>query len=145
MTRPIYETDTDRVEQWLAVVPLSVLTGTVAVEMPPLAPWDFEMTRNGSAVALVEVRCRSNARAKYETFMCAARKLVKLQAAANARRIASIMLVRWSDAVGFVKLNAIDLATFGRAVGGRVDRNDPLDIEPVSHIPIDMFTLMSRL
>ena len=62
----------------------------------------------------------------------------KLVAAAGDRKIGinCILLVQWADSMGGVQMSN---EYWSVRVGGRKDRNDWQDIEPVTHIPISEF------
>ena len=99
--------------------------------------WDFDMVKDGKVVAIVEVKCRTNPMRKYPTYMVSATKATTIRDEAVSRRIAGVLLVRWSDAVGWVRLDR--LRDWNVTSGGRTDRADPLDIEPVLHVAITRF------
>lgn len=137
MTRPIYESRVDRDRQREAIAHLERMTASTAVETARLVAWDFEMVRDGRTVAIVEVKCRTNPMLKYPTYMVSATKAAAIRDEAASRRIAGVLLVRWSDAIGWVRLDR--LVDWKVSSGGRTDRADPLDIEPVLHVEIPLF------
>lgn len=138
--RPRYETDADRKRQWDAIVRLSRGMGVVPRPTPKLAPWDYSLHSGQSMVAIVEVKCRLCTSGQYPTYMIGTRKMETLQADAVRLGVPGILLVSWSDRIGVVG-SADALARGFKAHGGRTDRDDPLDVESVLHIPITMFNL----
>ncbi len=136
--RPIYESRGDVDRQREAIAHLERMTASTAREMPHLAAWDYEMVRDGQTVAIVEVKCRTNAMLRYPTYMVAASKAAAIRDEAASRRIAGVILVRWTDAIGWVRLDRLRDWPAVMA-GGRTDRSDPYDIEPMLHVPTSAF------
>jgi hypothetical protein len=141
--RPVYETSADRRAQAEAIGWLAAATGSTPVEMPALAPWDYEMVRDGLAVAIVEVKVRRCTMREYPTYMVSEAKARGLRDAAIERGIAGVLLVRWSDAAGWLRLDAGQTVKWTVGLGGRVDRGDPADIERVVLLPIAWFGLLA--
>ena len=137
MTRPTYENASDRSAETVAVQKfIKSFGGEVDfIKLPMQYKMDFALTRNGVITALVEVKCRRNKKHAYPTYMISMSKLV---AAAGYRSIGinCILLVQWADGMGWVQMSNED---WNVRVGGRKDRNDWQDIEPVTHIPIREF------
>ena len=137
MTRPTYENASDRSAETVAVQKfIKSFGGEVDfIKLPLQYKMDFALTRNGVITALVEVKCHRNKKHAYPTYMISMSKLV---AAAGYRSIGinCILLVQWADAMGWVQMSNEDWSV---RVGGRKDRNDWQDIEPVTHIPINEF------
>ena len=137
MTRPTYENASDRSAETVAVQKfIKSFGGEVDfIKLPMQYKMDFALTRNGVRTALVEVKCRRNKKHAYPTYMISMSKLV---AAAGYRSIGinCILLVQWADGMGWVQMSNEGWSV---RVGGRKDRNDWQDIEPVTHIPISEF------
>lgn len=108
-----------------------------------MAPWDYEMVREGLAVAIVEVKVRRCKMREYPTYMVSEAKALGLRDAAIERGIAGVLLVRWSDAAGWLRLDAGQTVKWTVGLGGRVDRGDPADIERVVLLPIAWFGLLA--
>lgn len=140
--RPIYETEDDRRRQAIAVGVLADASNSVAVPTSPLSGWDYELHRDGKPVAIVEVKCRRCSRDTYPTYMVSRMKVEKLRDAALGMGIAGGLLVRWEDSLGWLRVDNTPPSGWQTATGGRIDRNDPLDIERVIHFPITAFRLL---
>ena len=54
--------------------------------------------------------------------------------------VPSILAVKWKDGSGFIVLNTLE--DFELGFGGRVDRDDSQDMEPVIFIPIKNFRVI---
>jgi len=110
---------------------------------------DFMGTRNEhceffketteKAVSFVELKCRTCKHDAYETYMLSLSKLMKARELSENTGLPVFLAVQWTDRMGFVRLNTCQ-CTLG--VGGRKDRGDWQDIEPVVHIPIYQFNFL---
>jgi hypothetical protein len=76
-------------------------------------------------------------------------KIMAARRLSEASQLPSFLLVQWTDpklwnydVCGYVRLDS--LLDFKIAVGGRTDRGDPQDIEPVALIPIGEFALLQE-
>jgi len=108
--------------------------------MPDLSGVDFCAIRDGVVVGFIETKVRSNPHWQYPTYMISLKKLSAASAAMVALNVPTILAVRWSDAWGYVSL--IGLPSHTSAIGGRVDRADPQDMEPVALIPMSHFVVI---
>ncbi len=140
--RPIYERDHDRVAQAEAVGALARATGTEASPTPPLTFYDYEMLRDGKPVAIVEIKCRKVPHVQYDDYIISHGKMVQLHYAAHEREVAGILLVRWTDAIGWLAVDRLDPESWITRAGGRTDRNDPQDIERMACFPIPWFKML---
>jgi hypothetical protein len=137
--RPRYERPDDRVRQWDAILGYCHALGVVPRCTDELAAWDYTLWHGQRMVAIVEVKCRRCASYSYPTYLIGIRKMETLRDEAARRGVPGRLLVRWTDGSGVI--DATDaLETAGRAQGGRADRDDPEDMEPVLHIPIARFS-----
>ena len=96
---------------------------------------DFALLRGGSIMAYAEVKCRKNPSHQYDTYMIAADKLANAIFWQSAG-IQCLLVVKWTDRTGWVNLADCD-PQYG--FGGRADRGDEDDQEPVAYIPITKF------
>lgn len=141
--RPIYERDSDRTREAAAITVLARCTGAVPVAMAPMSGWDYEMRQAGQLVGLVEVKCRRCASTAFPTYMVSESKVRRLRDAAIDRGVAGILLVRWTDGDAWLSVTASDPARWRVEFGGRVDRGDPRDLEPVIHFDIGDFRFLN--
>ena len=101
-----------------------------------LAHIDRSFTRAGKLVALVEIKCRNVAKDAYPTYMISYRKVKDGLFQAGMDRVPFILVVKWLNSIGWVKIEERGLII---RPGGRTDRGDPADIEDCVHIPIASF------
>ena len=140
--RPIYESANDRRRQDDAIRALALATASEAVATPRLAGWDYEMQRNGKCMALVEVKCRTCRSDTYPTYMLALHKAHRLRQASSDRNVRGVLLVAWTDRIGWLRLDGMDVKSWIVTIGGRTDRSDPADVEMVVEFPIHQFSTL---
>lgn len=142
--RVIYETSADRSRQREAIHYLAKATATIGVETKRLAGWDYEMVRGQRTFALVEVKCRNCSFQTYPTYMVSEAKALNLRDQAIRMGIAGGLLVNWKDAIGWLRVDVLHPDTWRVEMGGRIDRNDPMDIERVVHFRISDFRFIDQ-
>jgi hypothetical protein len=98
---------------------------------------DSMLVKNGSAKVVVEVKTRRNERLKYPTYMLSYDKY-KALCGWGTIGFVPILLVQWTDDLGYVKLPIEHVVS----TGGRYDRGDPKDIETVALIDTNKFKLL---
>ena len=96
---------------------------------------DFIAFRNKKAVAVVEVKKRNNNHDTYPTLILSLAKYNRGAEFYRVNGLKFIFAVQFTDGCFFYTHN--DAARFAIALGGRTDRKDAEDIEPVIHIPIN--------
>lgn len=145
IARPVYERDEDRdrerevISEFVAHL-ASEGKNPKANEAPRLYPFDYEVLLDGKPWALVEIKCRTNKMGDYSNYMISADKIRILREEAHIRNVEPILIVSWSDRIGYA--GAVEASVRGiRAYGGRYDRNDPMDHESVIHIPHSIFNI----
>ncbi len=139
MSRPIYETEGDRLNETFLKSRLEKIWNCKLIKLPKKSMLDFCAERDREIVAFIEMKHRSKPAGSYATYMLS---LAKLQA---ARRLYEdtgkpcLLVVQWTDLLEMVDLAKCD---FTVAMGGRTDRGDSQDVEPVVHIPFTGFGLV---
>ena len=99
------------------------------------APQDHKLFHLGELVAIAEVKCRTNSLSDYPYY-----KISRAKVATGLRRAydegkAFLLIVRWEEGIFFHICKVIDISPERTELGGRVDRNDPLDTGDMSMIP----------
>ena len=99
--------------------------------------------KKGNSRAVVEVKNRACKRHKYPTYMISVDKWMAGLSMQSYIKLPFILVVSWDDEIGYLNcyehLNEINVN-----MGGRKDRNDAQDIEPVVHIPIYLFETLVK-
>ena len=137
MSRPLYESASDRANEQAVADVLLERWRCSAVKLPISYELDYALTRNGTVMAWAEVKCRRVAREHYPTYMVSLRKVLAGLAMAERTNLPFLLLVQWTDALGWVTPAARNIQ-----LGGRHDRGDSADVEPVIHVPIAEFKLL---
>ena len=132
--RLIYEKPEDLAAERAALDKACEIWKCTAEKLPMKYELDYLLLREGTGVAWLEIKSRTNPRGAYPTYMISLGKVMAARRLSEASQFPSFLLVQWSDYCGYVRLDS--LLDFRVAVGGRTDRGDPDDIEPVALIPI---------
>lgn len=137
MPRPLFETEEDLDREAAATKALCEYLGADAIKLPMRSRADQLLHSEGKCVAIVEAKCRNVSSARYEDYMLSASKYGALYDWAE-KGFDTYLLVRWTDATGFVSIPTKHTS----GTGGRYDRGDLADIEPMVYIPVDSFTFI---
>jgi hypothetical protein len=136
--RPVYETDEQIAGEEGFARQLSKLYGAEVMRTPKFYPFDFTFVRDKKVAALVELKTRTNSMDAYPTYMLSAHKFVSARSYSHYLDLPALLYVRWScGAIGWLNMGKSDPCKI--APGGRRDRGDAQDIEPVVHWPISAF------
>lgn len=137
MTRPIYETSENRKNERLAAKELAEIFDCQVVQNKKLYPADYSLVRNGKVSAIGEIKVRTCSKDKYSTFFISADKIHKCKNFAREFKLQFFLFVWWSD--GLYGLNLMDTETEKLTIGGRFDRGDSQDVEPMAHYDTSIF------
>lgn len=100
---------------------------------------DYCCMRNREVVSWLELKCRSNHFLKYPTYMVSLDKWMKGIQLSEASGVPAFLAVRFTDADAYVRIGR-GVGTVG--YGGRTDRGDSQDVEPVVLVPMDKFKII---
>lgn len=132
--RPTYETEGDKNREAKVIDSLCAVWECNATKLPKFYKQDWALTSVGGTVrALVEVKCRTHPRERYPTLILSLEKWLALAMLSEHTNAKGILAVQFSD--GIFWMVAKPQPQWRIAIGGRTDRNDPDDVEPVVHIP----------
>ncbi|QHZ59956.1 hypothetical protein PJKIFABJ_00001 [Pseudomonas phage PE09] len=135
--RPRYETQTDRDNELAVQKQIEAWASCTLKKTAAQAYVDFEIYRQGVCVALAEFKKRSNPRRQYPTYMVAKKKIERGIALAKKEDVPYIFFVQWTDGLHFLVVNEDTPMTSG--TGGRTDRGDAFDIEPMCYFDTSLF------
>ena len=122
--RPKYETDKDVANEKDVADKIAAARGYMMVKLPPMSKMDYAAFSTEGIKAFIEIKRRNVVKAKYDEMMIGLEKVMWARQAKEMFGISCFFFVQWEDALGYISLNAdceID-------IGGRSDRNDPLDM-----------------
>lgn len=139
MSRPVYESDRDLSEEAKAIEILCRRGGLVASKLPMRYEVDYLILQRGGMYGWAEVKVRPGVE-RHHTFMLSCAKVMAGRRLAEVFGGRFIVAVRRTD--DLMVLDALSHRPAFVAMGGRTDRGDDQDIEPVAHYRWDQ---MSRL
>ncbi len=139
--RPIYETANDTSAEEETALMCAKAFKAKCEKLPKLHHMDYVFLRNGIICAFGEIKCRTCRHDDHKTYMISLNKLIHAMQYSQLAGIVCLLIVRWTNRLGF-----IDVSTPHDfiAMGGRSDRNDEQDIEPVIHWSVDKFTFIDN-
>lgn len=133
--RPLYESSEDLANEQQVAKFLSEKWGCTFKKLPISYHIDWVVMRD-KPQAFVELKCRKNESKKYPTLLLSLNKWMRGKELSKELGIPFIVAVKWTDGVFFHTAGSADVS-YG--FGGRTDREDSQDIEPVVLIPVENF------
>lgn len=133
--RPIYETKADVANEEAVARLITEARGYMMVKLPRLNQMDYAAFTTDGLKALIEIKCRRNTMAKYDSMMIGMEKVLHARQVYKHFGVKSYLFVQWTDQLGYVCLE--DDCTID--MGGRTDRNDPNDMSLHAYFDIDKF------
>ena len=137
MDRPLYETSKDITNELRAIK--RIVGDREIYKLHPKYGPDFCVIKDGIITSWVEVKCRTFASTKFDTTMIDVSKMTKSFFLSEKTGKPFILIVEWTDKIGYFVIKTLENIEI--RLGGRKDRNDPLDIEPYYYIPVTWFKL----
>ena len=140
--RPVYETKNDlKNEKGIAKLVSDELDCTL-VKLPRYYQLDFVIVTIGEGgkkfiTGMVEIKCRSIPKDKYDTYMISADKFMVGLQYMQQFNLTIKLVVSWVDCVGVYDFK--EDTSYHIGFNGRYDRGDSEDVEPVVYIPIKAF------
>lgn len=135
--RPTYENDASREDEETAIKQVVDKWDCEAYKLPVSYRADYALVRKGIVMAFAEVKTRKATSTYFESYMLSLSKYNALCEISRNVGTKSLLIVKWSDRVTFATIPCGDVKV---RMGGRTDRGDAADIEPVVYIPITEFT-----
>ena len=136
--RPFYETKEDRVREKDIAKMFAGRLGLVAKPNPVAYPVDYSFVNTNNEVrGFAEIKSRGHRFGTYPTYMISAMKLSHAQSLSRATHKNVFLVVGWScGTIAHIDMNTEpDLVGWG----GRTDRGDADDMEPVVYWNIERF------
>ena len=136
MTRPTYETEADlEVEQGVASQ-LEAEFGLECCKLPISYRIDWAVFKGGNLIGFMELKARNVKKNQYPTLILSLSKLMAGCELASKTNTIFWLGVKWTDSLSVCRITS---PFQNIEMGGRTDRNDSADIEPVVHLPIEDF------
>lgn len=136
MSRPMYENNKDLANEKEVAGLLSAKNGYVFHKLKIAYHVDWLIMEKGKPKYVAEIKRRLNPSNKYPTLMLSLQKWMKGKEMAAEMNIPFVLIIKWDDGVFFYKASSSEV-TYG--FGGRYDRDDSQDQEPMVFIPVDKF------
>lgn len=142
--RPIYENANDLRSEKKLISHVSDCWNVVSYKLPMSYKIDYAMyridtgTSNSSSENLVgfaEVKCRTHKFGTFPTYIISLAKVMEARRLARETDTKSLLIVSWTDKIGFLDFFSHHQIRHG----GRADRNDWQDQEPVCHFDLKHF------
>jgi len=143
--RPIYENEASLKGEADTIFEVNKAWKVDLVKMPIKNKIDCLMKRksDGEPKAFVELKRRTCKRHKYPTYMISLDKWVAGLSLEMTTKLPFILVVDWLNEIGYLKCHDV-INEITVNMGGRSDRSDAQDIEPVVHIPIYLFETLVK-
>jgi hypothetical protein len=137
--RPLYESQSDRVNEKEVITKLETAMGHKFHKLPMDYRVDYSMTYPGYTTILgwCEIKCRNNTSDKYPTLMLSLKKFSEGLRLSELTMQPFYIFIQYTDKLMYYKANRNDNLIY--MVGGRtVKTRDPQDIEPCVYIPKEL-------
>jgi len=134
--RPTYETNQDLINEQNVISGFCNYWSPLRFEkMPKQYHLDYCLMVGEAVTGFCEVKIRKNTYDKYRTYILSLAKVSAAKNLQDACGLSSVLVVKWKDRTGYTSFNY----GWPVLVGGRIDRGDWQDVEPVVHIPLSDF------
>jgi len=140
MNRPVYETQQDRANERDVALALERAWRCDMRQLPRMYPCDLVAYRGSEAKALIEVKRRKIKMGQYPTLHIGLGKIASLTSL-RATGLPVILVAALDDAILSHRINP----PYPVVHGGRTDRGDSADQEPVCEIDFNEFTVVSHV
>lgn len=137
--RPRYESQRDRDNAARIMQHIGKVLKAKPEALSHEYPVNYALYKHGKLMTLVEVKCRNVRMWEFPTLIMSVRKLGKAAEFARQHKVPLMVVTKWSDKLGYVRVN--DPSIYTTKTGGRTDRGDTQDIERLYEIPIGSFKL----
>lgn len=142
--RPTYETAQDRTNEQQVIDLLCRVWSCTAEKTPRYYPVDWSLQKGSSVKALIEIKCRDKS---YSSYIISLKKFSEMAMQSLMSNVPFFLVICWPEAgkrvVRYAKVTS-DLHS-NVIHGGRKDRGDAQDQEPMVDIPINKFKLVGSI
>jgi hypothetical protein len=134
--RPIYENAKDLSNELRVSKTLQECWNAEFVKLPMAYYIDWAVVRGNEIKAFAEFKRRLNPKDQYPTFMLSLKKFQNGKDLGRELGVPFLIIVEWDDGLWYCDAKNVE-RTYG--FGGRRDRNDSQDQEPVVYIKTQSF------
>ena len=136
--RPMYENDNDLRSEKNLISYVSDCWNVASYKLPMSYKIDYVMYRNESPVGFAEVKVRTHTFGTFPTYIISLAKVMEARRLARETNTKSILIVSWTDRTGYLDFFSHNQIRHG----GRSDRNDWQDQEPMCHFDLKHFKVI---
>ena len=133
--RPMYENDNNLRSEKNLISYVSDCWNVASYKLPMSYKIDYVMYRNESPVGFAEVKVRTHTFGTFPTYIISLAKVMEARRLARETNTKSILIVSWADRTGYLDFFSHHQIRHG----GRSDRNDWQDQEPMCHFDLKHF------
>lgn len=134
--RPVYETREDLTRESAVAGVLEAAWRCRTAKLPRRYIVDFSLHRSGKINAWAEIKTRTCESSAYPNYMLSLEKLLAGMRLERETGLPFLLVVKWRDQTAFCAPSKV---AYEISFGGRFDRGDAQDVEPVALIPISEF------
>ena len=138
IVRPRYETKENLAQETEVLELLCRQWTCVAKKLPDRYELDYLLMRGEKAKAWLEIKVRTNNHRNYSTYMISLGKVLAARKMTEGTSLPSFLAVQWQDRMGYIRLDRLEETEI--VMGGRTDRGDAQDVEPVVLFPVQDFS-----
>tara|TARA_Y100000592_G_scaffold99777_1_gene177175 strand:- start:245 stop:658 length:414 start_codon:yes stop_codon:yes gene_type:complete len=131
----MYENDNDLRSEKNLISYVSDCWNVASYKLPMSYKIDYVMYRNESPVGFAEVKVRTHTFGTFPTYIISLGKVMEARRLARETNTKSILIVSWTDRTGYLDFFSHHQIRHG----GRSDRNDWQDQEPMCHFDLKHF------
>lgn len=142
MSRPTYETAAHRTAETDVALRLQAAwTGLSLVKIPRRYVLDYAIYRGmptdprSQLVGFCEIKCRTHTPDTYATLLVSAAKWLEARVWRREAGVSTVLVAAFADGT-LLRCRLDEIASPVFKLGGRTDRQDPEDLEPMVAIPI---------
>ena len=136
--RPMYENANDLRSEKNLISYVSDCWNVASYKLPMSYKIDYVMYRNESLVGFAEVKVRTHTFGTFPTYIISLAKVMEARRLARETNTKSILIVSWTDRTGYLDFFSHHQIRHG----GRSDRNDWQDQEPMCHFDLKHFKVI---
>ena len=134
-SRPKYETSYDLSNEGSIIKIVSNKWNVNFCKLPMSYRLDYALYKSDNLRGFCEVKRRKYRKSDFQTYIISLDKVIKARELASITNTKSVLIVSWVDVIGWIDFNN----DFVCRQGGRVDRSDWQDVEPMCHFNIQEF------
>jgi hypothetical protein len=139
--RPLYETKINLNSEIKVMDYVSQCWNVVYFKLPMSYKIDYAIYRDTNLVGFAEVKCRTHTFGAFPTYIISLAKVLEARRLGRETNTTSILIVSWLGALAYLDF----FSPFTTKQGGRSDRGDWQDQEPMAHFELKYFKRVGEI